>query len=477
MKKTNLWKQIMAVMLIGVLAVGLVGCGGKESSNSNSNANNGGTSKTDDSIVDLDGYEFTLASQFIQDDPDIENIMGSERSFEEARRYVEETYNCKITVKYFEPTIENIRAKVLSGDKIADVIHIPINYLLQSIRAGYVQSLDSVEGIYTDDYRWVDACTNMATYDGVSYGVNFMRPSEVRTCLLYNREILKECGVEEDLEGLVNNKEWTFDKFEEIAKKCTKDTDGDGVVDIWGVYAAIINELGISLINSNGGSLVKVEDGVAKENFNSKEAITALNYLSKWLNEDKIIANVYGSESRLNFTTQEYANYFANGECAFMFCESWLDTQYLKKVAGDLDFGMLPLPMGPDAEDYVSTAYNALVFAIPSTNTDDVDKTVTIMNALAKAVAGEETEDDTAYDYDIMMDYFQKDDTESVNMYKFILSKSYIDLGAGIDTMLSEFSSKCIVDACFRNVGTPAAAVESMNGMFQDIIDSVYNNK
>lgn len=477
MKKTNLWKQIMAVMLVGVLAVGLVGCGGKGPSNSNSNANNGGTSKTDDSIVDLDGYEFTLASQFIQDAPDIENIMGSERSFEEARRYVEETYNCKITVKYFEPTIENIRAKVLSGDKIADVIHIPINYLLQSIRAGYVQSLDSVEGIYTDDYRWVDACTNMATYDGVAYGVNFMRPSEVRTCLLYNREILKECGVEEDLEGLVNNKEWTFDKFEEIAKKCTKDTDGDGVVDIWGVYAAIFNELGISLINSNGGSLVKVEDGVAKENFNSEEAVTALNYLSKWLNEDKIIANVYGSESRLNFTTQEYANYFANGECAFMFCESWLDTQYLKKVAGDLDFGMLPLPMGPDAEDYVSTAYNALVFAIPSTNTDDLDKTVTIMNALAKAVAGEETEDDTAYDYDIMMDYFQKDDMESVDMYKFILSKSYIDLGAGIDTMLSEFSSKCIVDACYKNVGTPAAAVESMSGMFQDIIDSVYNNK
>lgn len=475
--KENKWKRMLAILLAGVMSLSFVGCGNSTGDNSKKGGSSS-SGQTDDAVVDLGGYEFVLASPFIQNDPDMDSIMGSEQSLEEARRYVEETYNCKIIVKYFEPTIENMRSKIMANDKIADVIHIPINNLLQSIRAGYVQCIDDIDGIYTDDYRWIDECTSMASYDGSCYGINFMRPSEVRTCLIYNRDVLKNSGVTEDIETLVKNNEWTFDKFEEIAKKCTKDTDGNGVTDVWGLLPAIFNELGIAMVNSNGGSLVTVENGVAKENFTSKEAVTALNYLSKWVNEDKICANVYGSEARYDFTTQEYAKYFANGECAFMFCESWLVTQYLKNVADtDLDYGMVPFPMGPDATDYASASFNALVFAIPATNTKDLDKTVIIMNALAKAVAGEEDEADEAYDYDIMMDYFQKDDTKSVEMYKFVLSKSYVDLGAGIDSLYDDFAQRCVVDACYRHAGTPASATEALGGTYQGVIDSVYNNK
>lgn len=469
--------RISAFLLVGVLGISAVGCGDSKQQEPENKPVEGGEGKTDDTVVDLGGYEFTLASPFIKEE-DSATTLGSESTLIKAMRQVEEAYNCKITLKSFWPSIENMRAKIMANDKIADIIHMPSNLLLQSIRAGYVQCMDDVKGIYPDDYRWVDECTSMASYDGKPYGLNFMRPSEVRTCLIYNRDILKESGVEEDLEQLVKDKQWTFDKFEEIAKKCTRDTNGDGTTDVWGLIPAIWKEFGIALINSNGGSLVTVEDGMARENFSAEENLTALNYLAKWLNEDKIIANVYGSESKYGWITQDYAKTFVNGECAFMFCESWLVTNYVKEAANeDLDYGMLPLPMGPDAEDYVSAAFNALTFAIPSTNTKDLDKTVIVLNALAKAVAGEEEGVDTAYDYDIMMDYFQKDDTKSVEMYKFVLSKSYVDLGSGIDSLYSDFTDRCVINACFRNIGTPASATEAMTGTFQSIIDSVYNNK
>lgn len=479
--KKNVWKRLVGIWVIAALLVCMVGCGtdkGGKKNPDNGEVNND-TGKTDDSVVDLGGYEFVVGSSFIQNDPDMETVMGSERSFEEARRYVEETYNCKIKITSLWPDMETLRAKTMTGDKYADVIQIPMNFLLQAIRAGYVQGLDDVKGIYKDDYRWVEACTNMATYDGVTYGLNFMRPSEVRTCLVYNREVLKQCGVTENLEQLVRDKEWTFDKFEEIMKQCTKDTNGDGVTDIFGMYPAVCASLGTAMVNSNGGSLVKIEDGVAKENFTSQETVTALNYLSKWLNDDKIVANVYGSESRLGITTQSYADYFVNGECAFMFCESWLVTQQIKGKAGGLDYGMLPFPMGPDADDYVSNANNAMVFAIPSTNTEDIDKTVIILNALAKAVAGEEDDSEAqeAYDYDIMMEYFGKEDKDAAEMYNLILSKSYVDRGAGVDSLLSEFGTTCVIDACFRQFGTPASAIESISGMYDDLINSIYNNR
>lgn len=475
--KKAFWSRLIALGMTAVLMFGLVGCGsGKTPSNSkDDNANN--TGKTDDTVVDLGGYEFVLTSPFIQDSPDMEIAMGSERSFEEARQYVEKTYNCKIKVTSLWPSMENLRAKTMAGDKYADIIHIPMNFLLQAIRAGYIQDLNTVKGLYPDDYRWVKACTEMATYDKGVYGLNFMRPSEVRTCLAYNRDVLKKCGVTESMEQLVRDKQWTFDKFEEIMKKCTKDTNGDGKTDIFGMIPAITNELGIGMINSNGGSLVKVEDGVAKENFSAPEAISALNTLSKWVNDDKIVANVYGADSWLGVTTQAYSNYFVNGECAFMFCESWLITQQIKPIANNVDYGILPLPMGPNATDYVSTAYNALAFAIPSTNTKDIDKTVIVMNALAKAVAGDENDSEAqaTYDYDIMMDYFGKEDADAAEMYNLILSKSYVDRGAGVDALLADFGSEVVVDACLRQFGTPAAAIESISGMYDDQINSIYN--
>ncbi len=476
--KKAFWSRLIALGMTAVLLVSLVGCGGGKTPDANDGDNNtSDTGKTDDTVVDLGGYEFVLTSPFIQDSPDMETVMGSERSFEEARQYVEKTYNCKIKVTSLWPSMENLRAKTMAGDKYADIIHIPMNFLLQAIRAGYIQDLNTVKGLYPDDYRWVKACTEMATYDKGVYGLNFMRPSEVRTCLAYNRDVLKKCGVTESMEQLVRDKQWTFDKFEEIMKKCTKDTNGDGKTDIFGMIPAIWNELGIGMINSNGGSLVKVENGVAKENFSAPEAISALNTLSKWVNDDKIVANVYGADSRLGVTTQAYSNYFVNGECAFMFCESWLITQQIKPIANNVDYGILPLPMGPNATDYVSTAYNALAFAIPSTNTKDIDKTVIVMNALAKAVAGDENDSEAqaTYDYDIMMDYFGKEDADAAEMYNLILSKSYVDRGAGVDALLADFGSEVVVDACLRQFGTPAAAIESISGMYDDQINSIYN--
>ena len=75
----------------------------------------------------------------------METVMGSERSFEEARQYVEKTYNCKIKVTSLWPSMENLRAKTMAGDKYADIIHIPMNFLLQAIRAGYIQDLNTVK--------------------------------------------------------------------------------------------------------------------------------------------------------------------------------------------------------------------------------------------------------------------------------------------------------------------------------------------
>lgn len=465
-------------MLVLTLTVGMVGCGNNNKDSQSGKADSGESKKdgkTDDSIVDLGGYEFTIGSGFLKDEPDMNAVTGAERAFEEARRQVEKDYNCKITIVSFKDDIESVRQKIMSGDKIADVLDYSVHSLLQSVRAGYVQSLDDIDGLYPDDSRWVKGYTNIAKYDGVSYGVNPMRPAEVRTCLVYNRDLLKACGVQEDIVQLVRDKQWTYDKFAEVAKKCTRDTNGDGKMDTYGLYTYDAGMLGVSLVNANGGSLVEVKDGVAKENYNSENTLNALNALSKWINEDKFVANIYTDKADLGVTTTEYAKHFAKGECAFLFCESWLVNQNIKKNAGDLDYGMVPLPLGPDADDYVSSAFNGRVFAIPSTNTENLDKTVVVLNALGRVMAGDETEDDAWWEYDVEMDYFQKGDTDSVEMYKLLLDKCDVDLGSAVPALLDDFKKKCVINPCFKSIGTPAAQIEAIAGQYQSTIDGLFN--
>ena len=44
-----------------------------------------------------------------------------------------------------------------------------------------------------------------------------------------------------------------------------------------------------------------------------------------------------------------------------------------------------------------------------------------------------------------------------------------------MDSLLADFGSEVVVDACCRQFGTPAAAIESISGMYDDQINSIYN--
>ena len=60
-------------------------------------------------------------------------------------------------------------------------------------------------------------------------------------------------------------------------------------------------------------------------------------------------------------------------------------------------------------------------------------------------------------------------------MYKLILDKTYVDLGSAISTLQDDFGSKCVINPCFKSIGTPAAQIEAITGQYQSVIDGVFN--
>lgn len=469
MKKKNWCKKILCFALAAAMVAGLTACGG-----SKEDEEDGGklTQATDDSVVDMGGYEFTIASPFLKDDPAEDEMTGAEAIFEEVRHQVEKDYNCTIKILPVSNDVETVRTKITAGEKIADIIDVESYNITPMARGGYIVPLETVKGLNLTDSRWLTGYTNLTEFNGQHYGTNFMRPAESRVCLVYNRSLLKECGITEDPQDLVADNKWTFDKFREMCKTMTRDTNGDGKNDTWGMVLTLAEKFGLYMMQANDARVVSMVDGRAKESYTDEKTMTALNFAYDLINVDKSVGcSQNGSIGHK--TEEELMADFVKGFSGFVLCETWMINKNLKPQAGDMDYGILPLPMGPDATQYVSPSENARNFCITTTN-KDVDKTVIILNALARYIENYD-EDADWWTYDVKMDYFAEDDDKSVEIYKMLLDNATIDLGSGVSGLWSDFQETVVSDAILKNKGTPASKIQAIGGTYQGTIDAVYN--
>ena len=96
--KKHTWKRILALMLVVVMVCALAACGSKSGGDDDDESDGKLNTDTNDAVVDMEGYEFTIASNFLLDEPVLSEITASEAIFEEVRHQVEKDYNCKITI-------------------------------------------------------------------------------------------------------------------------------------------------------------------------------------------------------------------------------------------------------------------------------------------------------------------------------------------------------------------------------------------
>jgi len=120
-----------------------------------------------------------------------------------------------------------------------------------------------------------EATLDMYRFDGKLYAI----PSGVSTTLLfYNKDMFDAAGV------AYPNESWTWNEYIETAKKLTKDTNGDGKVDIWGT-GEMVKVAGIDMsfkkyLYERNGSLWS--DDLSKVAFNSDAGIAALEFIKSF---------------------------------------------------------------------------------------------------------------------------------------------------------------------------------------------------
>mgnify|MGYP000984169016 FL=1 len=211
------------------------------------------------------------------------------KKFEKAHPHVKVVYESGIPKKDYADWLAE---QVLKGEQ-PDLFMVPENDFSMLASAGALKSLDT---LLTDDERtaFYPVAYEAGQYQGVSYALP-VESNPIMMCV--NKDLLEKEGISIPESG------WTLADFYEICKKVTKDTNGDGVVDQYGITDYTWQQALVAY----GGHLTD-KSGI---NVDSSEMHQALAFMSKldMLSQHYKVTSHDFDEGRVAFYPMSLAQY------------------------------------------------------------------------------------------------------------------------------------------------------------------------
>ena len=466
----------------------------KGNKNSSSKKNPGSSSKkpgTTVKDVNVKGYNFVIQSAWMAKSAK-DAVMEQEKSFYKVASQIEKKYGCKIKVEGGNMTMDNMRTLIMSGAKVADAVDLMTEQLLGFAAAGYIVPWEKA-GVDATSDKFVQGYTNMSKIDGDYYGVSCLRAPEARMCVVFNKGVLDGAvgaGTSDKLYDLVKSKKWTWDVMRDYAKQVVNKNTANNVTSIWGV-GGWFDKFIRGLYVSNGASLATVKNGKGSISYKSNNMKEALDFASKLVNDDKVYdaTNYRKSDTFVMADNGDYEDQFAAGKLAFLFDETYWVSKYFNK---SFDYGIVPVPMGPRASNYITESGKARVWTLTSTNAKNksktLDKTAFIINKIAEGCAAggdinAKYDGEGWWQYDLMQEYFRKDKSgkdnrqNNLDMYNICLNTAAVDYGVSVGSLKEAFDKTVSRDALFCNVNSIAQAIQNIPGQCATAVEKAFTFK
>ncbi len=368
-------KKFLALGLSAAMMLSMTACGGNSGNNSSSNTGNdskteasdnkdneGSSGDNKDNTVAASGekriikigtwydHYYTSDHTKLEDNPDVTNQETAQMQLDNIRA-IEEKYNVELHFVNltWDGTIESINTSIMAGQPDCDIYEVDIQFGVPAAFNGYAAALEDVLPAEAD----------------VLSGQTILKPLDIGTDKSYlfktvtkenqlggyplgfNMDMINEAGLENP-QDLYDRGEWTWDKFKEYCVALTKDTDGDGVTDVYG-YGGWWTNMVANLLMSNGATIAAGET----ETLSSAATGEVLNYINTLYNVEKC-ARPWNED---DWDSNNAA--YKNGETCFFIAPAWTITP----EELNFELGIVPWPVGPsgnkDTNNGMALAGNA----------------------------------------------------------------------------------------------------------------------
>ncbi|GIP03267.1 ABC transporter substrate-binding protein [Paenibacillus lautus] len=242
---------------------------------------------------------------------------------------------------------EKVTASLIAGEPIGDIVRLGKTYTVPTLVKQdllwpideYTQNPIAFNQKVTKEYY---------TYKGRGYGFTENQANLVQG-FFYNRTLMNQLGLK-PLQEYVNEDNWNWETFIQVAKEANKDTNNDGKLDTWGLANSSLMD---HALYSNNTGLTK-ED---KQNLDDPATLDALQFISRIATE-KIARPTEGGD------WTEPGQFFRQGN-TLMYAGALYEMSGLQTDMPDYDIGFVPFPKGPNATEYHSAEALFQALTIP----------------------------------------------------------------------------------------------------------------
>ena len=367
---------------------------------------------------------------------------------------IEDKKHYKTNIDKLDPlsAVDVITKEVMAGKSSADVYDISLSMCRSLAKSKAVCNwLDSK----TLDFSKVqNGGTQAITFGKKCYGVALNGTSGVVAGIMYNKDLVAKYAPGYDLQKLYKENKWDFDTFREVAKLCTRDTDGDGKTDTYGVTSNT-NIIGI-MLTSNAGGTALMKNGRVEATMCNDAGIAALEFCKTLFKTDR--SWKYYADIKDSVTM------FSSGRSAML--ATYLHFYTMVAPAANFKFDFVHAPMGPDYGKYVDGVYDAGVFVVPKTNEKKLDTLGTWINHLT-TISGKLLNIDAK---NLAMNGFSND---AIEIFKWCKNNMQADFSTGAFT--SAVASQ--VDNSVTSASkSPAKVMNAIKSQAQAELDDFYAN-
>lgn len=453
MKKRQVSKQVLAVVMSALMLGSVAGCGSTASQPASNDAAPAETTQETQTVTettqettpaqeeekapeyDFGGRVVRIGSYYdMTPDPEKNAISAA---LSERIAFVEENYNCKIEfVDLGGDYINQYVTSVLAGDPVVDIGYaITTKVLPALIEGGIAYPISDLNVIDFDAYKWRSDVVNAGYYKGKNYTM-LLKDPEIRYGIFWNKTLFEQNGLP-DLYELVDKGEWNWNKFKEIAIAANQDVDNDGTIDIWGFNAR--ENLGWCYLYSNDAYVANKTDAGMTVDLSDPKVVEALTAMQDFTTSVDYKHDIdWSSEGWDCMITG-----FRDGTSMMCLEEFWISYAYLNEMSDD--WGWVPFPKGTSATDW--SCYGKENGCRIILNGVEDPETVALIYDLITDCADTEAEWD-----DLMEDQLESwaDDAQTVENVSYIYNNhiavinsvnGFADLNGAINNMINEISS------------------------------------
>jgi len=340
---------------------------------------------------------------------------------------------------------EKVTASLIAGEPVGDIVRLGKTYTVPAlVRQDLLWPIDD----YTKNPNaFNQLVTNeLYTYEGRGYGFTEGQANLVQG-IFYNRTLMQELGLK-SLQDYVDEDNWNWDTFIQVAKDADRDTDNDGSLDRWGLANGSLLEFALA---SNNTGLTKDD----KHNLDDPKTVESLNFMSR-LAVEQVARPTEGGD------WTEAGQFFRQGNTLMLAGALW-ELEGIKNDLPDYDIGFVPFPKGPSATEYHS--YEGLFQALT------IPKAVP--NPEQLMYIWEKINDiDSIYDYPDQAFYEKVFSTEEDIENAKMIAPNMLVLDHHTFPNLRYYD----FDYELRSGVSVSTVIETYKPVFQSAIDEVYNN-